>query len=47
VPFTLWNDAAATLPSFSSHLFERSGHTPQLEEPELFNRVLLDWIRNV
>jgi hypothetical protein len=26
-------------------LFERSGHTPQLEEHELFDQVLLDWIR--
>jgi proline iminopeptidase len=45
VPYTLWNTSAVELPRFTSHLFERSGHTPQLEEPELFNRVLLDWIR--
>jgi proline iminopeptidase len=44
VPHTLWNEAASRLPRFTFHLFERSGHTPQLEEPGQFNRVLLDWI---
>lgn len=23
---------------------ERSGHTPQLEEPERFDQLLLDWL---
>ena len=46
VPYTLWNAAVDELPRFTSHLFERSGHTPQLEEPELFDRVFLNWIRD-
>ena len=40
----LWETAAPKLPRFTLHVFDRSGHTPQLEEPELFSRVLLEWI---
>lgn len=25
-------------------VFEQSGHTPQLEEPELFDKEFLQWI---
>lgn len=45
VPHTLWDDARPRLPPLAYHLLERSGHTPQLEEPERFDRVLLDWLR--
>lgn len=45
VPPTLWDDVQAQLRNLTLHVFERSGHTPQLEEPELFDRVLLGWIR--
>jgi proline iminopeptidase len=44
VPHTLWEDARWKLPNVSYHLFEQSGHTPQFEEPERFNRVLLEWL---
>ena len=31
------------LPTAASLLFERSGHTPHLEEPERFNRVVSEF----
>jgi pimeloyl-ACP methyl ester carboxylesterase len=27
-------------------IFEQSGHTPQMEEPERFNRLVLDFLRS-
>jgi proline iminopeptidase len=45
VPHTLWDEVLPTLRNVTFHLFERSGHTPQLEEHELFDQVLLEWIR--
>jgi proline iminopeptidase len=45
VPHTLWDAARANLPRHTYVLFERSGHTPQLEEPELFERLLIDWLK--
>lgn len=44
VPHILWDGVRPTLPDLAFHLFERSGHTPQLEEPEHFDRVLLEWV---
>jgi proline iminopeptidase len=44
VPPMLWDDVRGTLKNLTFHLFEKSGHTPQLEEPEQFDRVLLDWL---
>jgi proline iminopeptidase len=45
VPHTLWDEVRPKLRNLTFHLFERSGHTPQLEEPKLFDQVLLNWIR--
>ena len=45
VPHILWQAVLPKLHNVTFHLFERSGHTPQLEEPGLFNQVLLEWIR--
>jgi len=44
VPHTLWDDQKQKLPDLSFHIFERSGHTPQLEESALFDKTLLAWI---
>lgn len=44
VPPTLWDDPPATPASLTIRLFERSGHTPQLEEPAAFDRTLLEWL---
>ncbi|QKT03473.1 alpha/beta hydrolase [Ectothiorhodospiraceae bacterium 2226] len=45
VPPTLWDAARPTLPPHTYHLFERSGHTPQLEESACFDRLLGTWLR--
>lgn len=45
VPHTLWETARAELPGLTYTLFERSGHTPQLEEPEQFDALFLSWLR--
>lgn len=44
IPYTLWQSTYKSIPDFNLVLFEKSGHTPQLEEPELFDRALIDWI---
>jgi len=43
VPHILWDDQLEKLESVSYHLFERSGHTPQLEEQDLFDEKLIEW----
>jgi proline iminopeptidase len=45
VPFHLWDNEKDKLSNLSYHLFEQSGHYPMLEERELFDELLLDWIR--
>jgi proline iminopeptidase len=47
VPSTSWEGRTGALPHLTSHLFTHSGHTPQLEEPEAFDRALLAWVRQV
>lgn len=44
VPFTIWDSERGKIPNLSYHLFDQSGHYPMLEEQELFDRLLLDWI---
>jgi proline iminopeptidase len=44
VPPTLWDNVRPKLTNLTFHRFEHSGHTPQLEEPERFDQVLLDWL---
>lgn len=45
VPHTLWSPVLPHLENVNFRLLERSGHTPQLEEPEAFDRVLLGWLK--
>ena len=45
-PHTLWNDQLQKLPNTTFYLFEKSGHTPQFEEPELFAEKLIEWFEN-
>jgi proline iminopeptidase len=46
-PYALWNDERKfALPNLSYHLFPKSGHFPQIEESELFDRKLIEWIRD-
>ncbi|WP_245795258.1 alpha/beta fold hydrolase [Thioalkalivibrio denitrificans] len=47
VPPVLWDSPVSRLPGLTLHLFEHSGHTPQLEEPEHFDDVFRAWIDTV
>jgi proline iminopeptidase len=44
VPFHFWDTEKDKVPTLSYHLFDQSGHYPMLEERELFDRLLLEWI---
>ena len=46
VPYILWDTQKEKLPTLSYNLFERSGHFPMLEEQELFDKKLIEWIKN-
>jgi len=43
VPHILWDGVRDEFPNLSYHVFDRSGHTPQLEEPERFDETVLEW----
>lgn len=45
IPYTLWEPSYENIPDFTLSLFDHSGHTPQLEEEELFNQRLLEWLK--
>lgn len=45
-PYYLWDDYKDKLPNLSYNLFEKSGHYPQLEEQELFDKKLIEWIKS-
>lgn len=47
VPFTLWDDFRGPFANLTVHIFERSGHTPQLEEPTDFDERALAWLSAV
>jgi len=44
-PYFLWDDRKDILPNLSYNLFEKSGHFPMVEERELFDKRLVEWIR--
>jgi proline iminopeptidase len=46
VPYNSWDDVKDKFKSFSHNVFEKSGHYPMLEEPELFDKKLIDWIKS-
>lgn len=43
-PPASWNALKPKFRNLTVRIFERSGHTPQLEEPQLFDEQLLGWI---
>ncbi len=45
-PHFTWNPYRARFKNLTFRLFEKSGHTPQLEEAELFDRELLKWLES-
>jgi proline iminopeptidase len=45
-PYFTWDDRKGVLPNLSYNLFEKSGHFPMVEEQELFDKKLIDWIKS-
>ncbi|MBA7558787.1 hypothetical protein ES708_00396 [subsurface metagenome] len=45
-PYYLWDNYKDKLPNLSYNLFEKSGHFPMFEEQELFDKKLIEWIKN-
>ena len=45
-PYCLWNQVRQHFKHLTLRVFEKSGHTPQYEEPELFASELLGWMAN-
>lgn len=43
-PVSLWNSIDKNDPHVKKIIFERSGHNPMFEEPELFNQALIEWM---
>ncbi|KAF3890928.1 alpha/beta hydrolase [Tolypothrix bouteillei VB521301] len=43
-PPYLWEPIRDKFRNLTIRIFEKSSHAPQLEEPELFDRELLDWL---
>jgi proline iminopeptidase len=43
-PISLWDPIDYTYKNVKKVVFEKSGHNPMFEEPQLFNRILVDWI---
>jgi proline iminopeptidase len=39
-----WDPILKKIPQIDLHIFEQSGHTPQYEEADLFDKKLLEWI---
>ena len=46
-PWTVWQANLHKLAQPTLAVFEKSAHTPQLEEPERFDEVLLDWLASL
>lgn len=43
-PYATWDPYRSSFKDLTVRVFERSGHTPQLEESELFDAELLKWL---
>ena len=43
-PRMAWDGIDRVLPNLTLHVFEKSGHWSFVEEPELFDKALLDWV---
>ena len=44
-PYFLWDDRKDVLPNLSYNLFEKSSYFPMVEEQELFDKRLIEWIK--
>jgi proline iminopeptidase len=47
VPPTLWDGVETPFDRMTVAVLERSGHTPQLEEPEAFDSRVIEWLDSV
>lgn len=45
VPYPTWDGRKDSFPNLSFNLFEKSGHYPMFEEPALFNKKLIEWMK--
>ena len=45
-PYFIWDERKDVLPNLSCNLFEKSGHFPMVEEQELFDKKLIEWIKS-
>jgi proline iminopeptidase len=45
-PFYTWYPLKGKFNNLTIKLFEHSSHTPQYEEPELFDATLLEWLKS-
>lgn len=43
-PYCLWNPVRSKFKNLTVRVFEKSGHTPQYEEPKLFDEELVKWL---
>lgn len=43
-PVSLWDAVDDSQEHVKKVIFEKSGHNPMFEEPELFDAILTDWI---
>jgi proline iminopeptidase len=43
-PYATWDAYRGSFKDLTVRVFEKSGHTPQLEEPALFDAQLLEWL---
>jgi proline iminopeptidase len=43
-PPALWDGERERFPDATSRLFDRSGHSPQLDEPDAFTAALAAWL---
>jgi proline iminopeptidase len=46
VPYVCWDGIKEKIPNLSYNLFEKSGHYAPLEEQELFDKKLVEWIKS-
>ena len=44
-PYCLWNPIRSKFNDLTVMVFEKSGHTPQYEEPKLFDEEFLRWLK--
>lgn len=44
VPHTTWQNILPNLRNVTFHVLDHSAHTPQLEQPEAFDKILVAWL---